>query len=238
MLSLAGDPYWVYVFWHWKPPFPKANWKFRNFLCLFSKILLKPIFQLFYLTSVAYTHTLHIHCHQPDHPYCQRLPKTRVQKSLSVPRSHAAAFIFLPWIWGSLYKGRKRREQRMCSFYCVFQIVLAKCPAHVNSLQTHSVLKRRHCHVHLIEYKTDAQRVGVTCLSHTSKIQVDLNPWSWAQGWSPKEQDPFLVWAHCSSENGTRRKIPYSRRGHFDQINLGVMNLHALQCKHSLGCHP
>lgn len=57
--------------------------------------------------------------------------------------------------------------------------------------------------------------------SHTSKIQVDLNPWSWAQGWSTKEQDPLLLWAHCSSENGTRRKIPYSRGGHLWPNKLG-----------------
>ena len=45
----------------------------------------------------------------------------------------------------------------------MFQIVLVKRPAHVNSLQTHNVLKRRHCHVHSVmtECKTDAQRVGV-----------------------------------------------------------------------------
>ena len=60
MLSLAGDPYWVYGFWHWKPPFPKANWKFRNFLCLFSKILLKPIFQLFFIWHLLPTLTLSI----------------------------------------------------------------------------------------------------------------------------------------------------------------------------------
>lgn len=202
-------------------PFPKANWKFRNFLCLFSRSSHKTYLPNFVIWHLLPTLILSISTFTNQTTLTAKDFLKPKSISVSSQEPVPAAFIFLPWIQGSYDKGRGEKRGRLWRFYCVFPVVLVKRPAHVNSLQT-QCLKRRalSCPFDRVQNRRSEG------WSDLPQSLIQDSKWIWTHG-TELRVDPQRSRIHCLCELTVPQrmvpggKIPYSRRGHLWPNKLG-----------------